>query len=130
MDASRAALIESGNGRRPKRPSSTANRTISLMLSDRPARGRVQHLVDLACTIMEEARSLARDSAFTEVSTRLTTLDVEAGIDYYDQVRQFETGLIKLALEHTKGNQARAAKLLRIRATTLNSKIKLYGIDY
>jgi len=29
-----------------------------------------------------------------------------------------------------EGNQARAAKLLGLRATTLNSKIKLFNIEY
>jgi DNA-binding protein Fis len=33
-------------------------------------------------------------------------------------------------LEQTGGNQARAAKLLRIKPTTLNSKIKLYEIEF
>ena len=41
-------------------------------------------------------------------------------------MKRFETALIKLALDQTEGNQARAAQLLGLRATTLNSKIKLY----
>jgi DNA-binding NtrC family response regulator len=45
-----------------------------------------------------------------------------------DEVRQFESELIRTALERTGGNQARAARLLGVKHTTLNAKIKRYGI--
>jgi DNA-binding NtrC family response regulator len=45
-------------------------------------------------------------------------------------MKQFEISLIKLALAQTGGHQARAAKLLNIKPTTLNTKIKQYGIEY
>ena len=41
---------------------------------------------------------------------------------------RFEIDLIKRALLQTAGHQGRAARLLNLRATTLNSKIKHYGI--
>jgi DNA-binding protein Fis len=56
-------------------------------------------------------------------------VDILAGINFYDEVQRFETHLIKMALTETAGNQARAARLLGIKATTLNSKIKLFDID-
>jgi len=34
-----------------------------------------------------------------------------------------------MALAETGGNQAKAARLLGIKATTLNSKIKLFNIE-
>jgi DNA-binding protein Fis len=70
---------------------------------------------------MSEAETLARDKFFTEQSGRLQILDVSEGVDFYMEVQRFETGLIRLALDHTHGNQARAARLLHIRPTTLNA---------
>ncbi|MFZ0062203.1 MAG: helix-turn-helix domain-containing protein [Pyrinomonadaceae bacterium] len=53
----------------------------------------------------------------------------ENGLDFYDEVTRFEIDLIKRALLLTAGHQGRAARLLNLRATTLNSKIKHYGIS-
>ncbi|MCS6817157.1 MAG: sigma 54-interacting transcriptional regulator [Blastocatellia bacterium] len=43
----------------------------------------------------------------------------EEGIDFYELVEEFERGLIVEALRRTGGNQRRAARLLRLRETTL-----------
>jgi DNA-binding protein Fis len=56
-------------------------------------------------------------------------LDLEHGLSLSDEVRRFEIDLIKYALERTGGHQARAAVLLGMKATTLNSKIKLYRLQ-
>ena len=56
-------------------------------------------------------------------------LDVQLGVNFYDEVRCFEISLIKQALFHTNGKQAAAASLLKLNATTLHSKIKVYGIE-
>ncbi len=50
------------------------------------------------------------------------------GIRLQDEVQRFETDLIRTALERTGGNQARAARLLGVKHTTLNAKIKRYKI--
>ncbi|HMF57968.1 MAG TPA: helix-turn-helix domain-containing protein [Pyrinomonadaceae bacterium] len=55
-------------------------------------------------------------------------LDVGGGIDFYNEVRRFEIDMIERALAHTNGHQRRAAKLLNLKVTTLNSKIKQYEI--
>src|SRR5213596_403394 len=55
--------------------------------------------------------------------------DLGRGINFYDQVRRFEVDLIRRALEQTGGHQSRAARLLGMNATTLNSKIKTYNIS-
>lgn len=101
-----------------------------LKIAERPSRDRMQRLREIADTLLQETETLARDKAFTDESNRLRSLSVSEGIDFYSEVERFETGLIKLALDQTGGHQARAAKLLRIKPTTLNSKIKLYGIKY
>jgi DNA-binding protein Fis len=132
MSANRAALIERKNEGRRKQPAATASKTIDLRLAraDQSGRGRVRRLVELASSLMREAQVLARDKAFADESARLQSIDVGKGIDFYGEVERFETALIKLALDQTDGNQARAAQLLGLRATTLNSKIKLYNIKY
>ena len=101
-----------------------------LKIAERPVRSRVQRLLDLATSLARETESLARDRAFTEESNRLQGLNLAEGIDFYKEVERFESGLIRLALDQTRGHQARAASLLHIKPTTLNSKIKLYGIEY
>jgi DNA-binding protein Fis len=61
--------------------------------------------------------------------TEVTTLDVRNGIDFYEEVKRFEVELIQRALSFTGGNQVRAAGLLNLKVTTLNSKIKHYDIN-
>jgi DNA-binding NtrC family response regulator len=51
------------------------------------------------------------------------------GFDFYNEVRRFEIRLIKRALSMTGGSQTQAAKLLKLNATTLNTKIKNYQIS-
>jgi DNA-binding NtrC family response regulator len=55
-------------------------------------------------------------------------VDISRGVNFYDEVRRFETDLIRRALDQTSGHQSRAARLLGLNATTLNSKIKTYNI--
>ncbi len=52
------------------------------------------------------------------------------GIDFYNLTENYEKSLIERALRETKGNQTKAAKLLNLRLTTLNSMIKRYEINY
>jgi len=126
--AALAALIES-NSLRDGRSLSKVSEPVRLKLAERPARDRIQRVVELADALLAEAEALARDRDFTEEATRLKPLDILGGIDFYDEVQRFETHLIKMALAETGGNQSRAAKLLGIKATTLNSKIKLFKIE-
>ena len=56
-------------------------------------------------------------------------IDVTRGVNFYDEVRRFEIDLIRRALDQTGGHQSRAARLLGMNPTTLNSKIKTYNIN-
>ena len=56
-------------------------------------------------------------------------IDIGRGVNFYDEVKRFEIDLIRRALEQTGGHQSRAARLLGLNATTLNSKIKSYNIQ-
>ncbi len=67
-------------------------------------------------------------AALHETESGLVAIDLGHGINFYDEVRRFEIDLIRRALHQTSGHQSRAARLLGMNATTLNSKIKTYNI--
>lgn len=54
--------------------------------------------------------------------------DVTGNISLYDEVRRFEVSIIRSALLRTGGHQGRAARLLGVKLSTLNTKIKRYEI--
>jgi hypothetical protein len=78
----------------------------------------IQTLKVLALTLLEE----------------ITFLEVEpgkggsAGLDLQSQVQKFEAAVIRSALQRTGGRQRRAARLLGMKVTTLNTKIKRYKL--
>lgn len=76
---------------------------------------RLKELI-LALTLVMEA---AEQSLLSEF---------KLGTDFYDNVSRFEILMIKRALSQAEGNQRKAAQLLGIKATTLNTKIKRYGM--
>jgi DNA-binding NtrC family response regulator len=86
--------------------------------AEKNRRGEIMKLNELsaALAIAANALELAGDR------------DVRFGLDFYEEVRRFETTLIKQALKYTGGVQIKAAKLLRLNLTTLNTKIKRYDI--
>ncbi|HEX3281059.1 MAG TPA: helix-turn-helix domain-containing protein [Pyrinomonadaceae bacterium] len=129
MEAEYADSIQSDQGRQ-ERTSLRAAAPAPLKMTERPTRNRVQRLADLAHILVREAETLASDKTFTDESNKLRTMNIAEGVDFYDEVTRFEINLIKLALERSGRNQAAAARLLHIKPTTLNFKIKLYGIEY
>lgn len=80
---------------------------------------KIDDLKRLALTFLHEVQSLCE----------VPSLDIKHGINFYDEVRRFEIELIERALAYTGGHQVRAARLLNMKVTTLNSKIKHYHID-
>lgn len=124
-----AKTIEPARDRGAQGPSNNAER-YALRIAEKPERSSVQRVIALTTSLLREAQTLAGDKALADESQRLQALNFSEGIDFFGEVKQFETSLIKLALARTGGHQARAAKLLNIKPTTLNSKIKLYGIQY
>ena len=104
---------------------------------------RVHHLKEVAKTEEAKDKEESLDGADKVHSLRQMTvrllhelhslgevrnMDVSEGIDFYNEVRRFEIDLIESALVHTGGHQRRAARLLNLKVTTLNSKIKQYDI--
>ena len=70
-----------------------------------------------------QAMTLVAEAAEQSLVSELSLTD-----DFYENVYRFEIIMIKRALRNAEGNQRKAAQLLGIKATTLNSKIKRYGI--
>ncbi|MDQ3714035.1 MAG: hypothetical protein M3388_17710 [Acidobacteriota bacterium] len=50
-------------------------------------------------------------------------------INLYDEVNRYEADLIRCALFRTGGRQRQAARLLNVKISTLNAKIKRLGIS-
>jgi DNA-binding NtrC family response regulator len=77
-------------------------------------------------TVKQLAIRLLREvQAIREVEVR----SLGEGVDFYEEVSRFEVDLIKCALLQTVGHQRQAARLLKLKVTTLNSKIKHYNIN-
>lgn len=83
------------------------------------SRNKLDELTNIAMLLLKEVRSL-------EAGERIVRVD--EGIDLYDEVRRFEQNMIERALQHAHGSQTRAARLLGINVTTLNSKIKRFNM--
>ena len=82
------------------------------------SRRRISALKKLTLELVREVQSIGE----------VKVLDMDSGLDFYNEVTTFEIDLITRALVLTGGHQARAAKLLNLKGTTLNSKIKSYNI--
>ena len=78
-----------------------------------------------------EALTVLTNSILREVEALKKTRDVVSKDEIYldKEVERFETDLIRCALMRAGGKQRRAAVLLHVKVTTLNAKIKRYGIS-
>jgi DNA-binding NtrC family response regulator len=88
------------------------------------ARGNTIEREDLREEVLNPQRAAAQASG----KSIATQIDLSHGISFYDEVNRFQIELIRRALEITGGHQSRAAKLLGMNTTTLNSKIRYYNI--
>ena len=89
---------------------------------------RVEQLTLLAKALASEIETLQAELASDRNRDWPVVLDNE-GIDFYHEVERYEIELIKSALSHCGGNQTQAARLLRMKSTTLNAKMKHYGLN-
>jgi DNA-binding protein Fis len=86
---------------------------------DQAASVRLKTLRELAVALVQEIESMKGHGSFEARPT----------VDFAEEVRRFETDLIRWALMRTGGHQRRAARLLNLKVTTLNAKIKRYRIQ-
>ena len=94
------------------------NGSIKQTPSESGVDARLNTLRETVLQLLDEVESLAISRP----------VDIKRGARFSDEVRQFEVSLIRTALGRTSGSQTRAAKLLGLKPTTLNAKIKRYGI--
>jgi DNA-binding NtrC family response regulator len=120
MSTAKAAIIESLSKSKlrglPSRPRKV------------PTSERLVKIKEMAAALLDEAESLDHENALAEASAMVNSLTHKTAVDFQDEVRRFEMRLISRALELTGGNQARAARLLKLGTTTLNYKIKIYEL--
>ena len=122
MSTARSAVLESISKRKL--------RVLPSRLRKTTPSERLEKIRGMAQALMEETESLDRENALAETSASANRLDIKSGIDFFEEVRRFETKLITLALKYSGGNQARAARLLGLGTTTLNYKIKAYELPW
>ena len=78
-------------------------------------------LKNVALALISEGATQAREPA-----SGAERPDAPAQMSFYEEVRRFEIGLITRALQRARGRQNEAARLLGLKATTLNAKMKQY----
>lgn len=88
-------------------------------LRDEALESRLSSLRDVALELLNAVDSLRSTSPGR----------ANQSLNLQEEVRRFESDLIHAALVRTGGNQVRAARLLGVKHTTLNAKIKRYSIS-
>lgn len=83
------------------------------------ARHNLDNLREAALSVLKELDSLTSNQP-----------EPERKLGLQEEVQRYEMELIRNALQRTRGNQRKAAKLLGVKVTTLNCKIKRYGIAF
>jgi len=82
----------------------------------------------LAVTIKTVAELAAALLAEVEGLRQASGVDFESGLNIRDAVLRYEIDLIRSALRLKGNHQTSAARMLGVKLTTLNSKIKRYNI--
>jgi DNA-binding NtrC family response regulator len=76
----------------------------------------------------EAVASQTSPSSMPALARYINDLGLNQGINLMTETRRFEREIIERALELTEGNQKHAAKLLGLQSSTLNAKVKKYGL--
>jgi len=77
-------------------------------------------------SLREAALSLLRQ--VEQLEQTLAAKGAGRSADLHTEVQRFESEIIRDALRRTGGHQRRAARLLGVKVSTLNAKIRRYGI--
>ncbi|MCL1078798.1 DNA-binding transcriptional regulator Fis [Parashewanella spongiae] len=73
---------------------------------------------------------LLRDAVKRAVSNFFSQLDGQDATEVYEMVlSEVEAPLLDIIMQHTRGNQTRAANMLGINRGTLRKKLKKYGMN-
>jgi DNA-binding NtrC family response regulator len=91
---------------------------------------RVKQILVIARTLATEIEALRTELTADRFAGAGQSLDLDNdGIDFYREIEDYEIALIKRALDRCGGNQTHAARLLHMKSTTLNAKMKHYGLN-
>jgi DNA-binding NtrC family response regulator len=77
-------------------------------------------------SLREQAAALLRQ--VEQLESELASRGAGQRADLQTEVQRFECEMIRDALRRTGGHQRRAARVLGVKVSTLNAKIKRYGI--
>ena len=100
--------------------STSGGNQASTLLREATLENRLNALRDIALTLLSEVESLRIAPPARG----------DGNLKLHDEVQRFETDLIQSALQKTNGSQVRAARLLSVKQSTLNAKIKRYKISF
>ncbi len=89
-----------------------------------PILNQIEALRSLAALLLREVDSLKAGFA---VDTPIVS---KAGVNLSEEIERIEINMIRQALIVARGHQRDAATILGTKATTLNAKIKRYGIEH
>ena len=94
------------------------------------AETKATHL-EMASTSRLEALKVLALALLSEIDAlgQIASYGPQRSINLSDEVRRFETDLIRGALMQTGGRQRRAARLLGMKVPTLHAKMKRYQIN-
>ena len=79
-----------------------------------------------AVSILQSLEHIERNIMFKDLELEFP----RKGVDFNQAVKLFEISLIQQALRQTDGHQTKAAKLLRLKTSTLNSIVKRHRIVF
>lgn len=100
--------------------STSGGNQASTLLREATLENRLNALREIALNLLNEVETLKGAS--------LTARDGQ--LNLHDEVARFEIDLICSALQRTNGSQTRACKLLGVKQSTLNAKVKRYKIPF
>ena len=112
LEQEKVGLLKGSNG---NGSGSSSSQQTDATLSD-----RIEALKELTMALLKEVEALGEIRSPGDERRRLSL---------QDEVRRFEMNIIRYALMRTSGSQRRAARMLGVKATTLNAKIKRYQIN-
>lgn len=89
------------------------------------SRTRLEILTALSQALLREVAALQNENINSGPSGGTNSI---REIDLAKEIESYEADLIRSALMQTRGRQRQAARLLNVKTSTLNSKIKRYGL--
>lgn len=88
-------------------------------------RNQLEVLKSLSLLLVREINSLEEMQATLEQK-----IEARAPVSLLEELQHFEIKMIRCALLRSMGRQTEAARLLGLKTTTLNMKIRRYKIDF